>query len=352
MEVKLDEFRRAFDWVDVVDKSPALPTSRYVRMVGTGTELELYLSGITIAMARCQALGELHCGVREWYASRPHLGSFLGAADGDVVTVSCDGNVLRLSCGEYSMELQQVHETLNYYDWDGSGDVLQLPSIVVGSMAMLSRYAARSPGLEHLSAIRLTSGFGAFASDNVALVGLCSQAVDATCTIPVELAATIAKLKTAEVRYSQAGCGVVTDYGYLFQPRHFRLDKMPANKMADLLKRGMDVPAEVVAPVADLHMGLRRVSKAASRGAVSLKSSGDQLTIAVAEQDVKVSYRFKLVTGGEFAVSIGLPHILPFVNHIAELGATTIQFAMAENCAVARSTVNGHTYVLMVAARA
>jgi hypothetical protein len=162
----------------------------------------------------------------------------------------------------------------------------------------------------------------------------------------------IAKLKTVEVRYSQAGCGVVTDYGYLFQPRHFRLDKMPANKMADLLKRGMDAPAEIVVPVADLYMGLRRVSKAASRGAVSLKSSGDNLTVAIAEQDVKVSYRFRLVSGGDYAVSIGLPHISPFVSHIAELGATTIQFAMAENCAVARSTVNGHTYVLMVAARA
>ena len=352
MEVKLEEFRRAFDWVDVVDKSPALPTTRYVRMVGTGEELELYLSGITIAMARCQASGEFHSGVREWHASRPHLGSFLDAADGDVVAVSCDGNVLRLCCGEYSMELQQVYETLNYYDWDGDGNVLQLPSIVASSMAMLSRYAARSPGLEHLSAVRLTSGFGAFSSDNVALAAVCSQAVDATCTIPAELAATIAKLKTAEVRQSQAGCGVVTDYGYLFQPRHFRLDKMPANKMADLLKRGMDAPAEIIAPVADLYMGLRRVSKAASRGAVSLKSSGDQLTIAVAEQDVKVSYRFKLVSGGDYAVSVGLSHISPFISHLADLGATTIQFATAENCAVVRSAIDGHTYVLMVAARA
>jgi hypothetical protein len=174
MEVKLDEFRKAFDWVDMVDKNPALPTSRYVRMVGAGEELELYLSGITIAMARCQASGARF----EWYASRPHLGSFLGAAGGEEVTVCCNGNVLQLSCGSYSMELQQAHETLNYYDWDGAGDILQLPSVVASSMAMLSRYAARSPGLEHLSAVQLTSGFGAFASGGVALVGVCSQAVD------------------------------------------------------------------------------------------------------------------------------------------------------------------------------
>jgi hypothetical protein len=122
--------------------------------------------------------------------------------------------------------------------------------------------------------------------------------------------------------------------------------------MANLLRRGMDAKAAVIAPVADLHTGLRRVSKAASCGVVTLQADGDQLSVAAAEQDVRVRYQLGLAHGGDFLASIGLSHILPFVNYIAELGAAVVEFGTAENCAVARSTVYGDTYVLMVAARA
>ncbi len=319
MKVSTEKFQEAFCVVDAVSVHNTLMSSQFVRLVSKGGTLRLSMTGMMYGDAVIKPLVD---EAWEFFVDRKALSAFLFSASGEIV-ITNKKNELSLECQSQSMTLQPPKDPISgYVAWPVTEKVgLKSVGPFIG---FLSGFAAKEPGNERLSAIKLIKGYGTMATDSVTMVAILDPAATLDVNIPPQLAPYVMRAGGNEVLVGKTGVGVELPAGRLYQIGNVQLKQYPTDQLRGILDKAKAASPMFKVGARIMEEVLTGIEKFNADGVpeVTLEGSVLKLRVALVGGEVNRVVGVKLQMAGKAGFSklswaVEKPRL--WFKHIADL---------------------------------
>ena len=330
MKIKNELLKSAIGLIGNVPTNPGFQTSQFVKVTAGAKKLRLALTGVLIAEAT------IPVDVTEsWEVvlSRDNLFSFVQAmtASADIdITVKKDGDAARvtLSSKGHKISIASKEElTSAYQQWKAKESEKISIAAFKSEAGLMAQYAPDLDVDGKWANILFIKKNGIVTTNTKELVAVMDGKVKATTLIPPQIARVAADLDASEILTDGNGYGVVTDTGYVYQPKKHALSEYPQEEMQAMMDAGLKAKPSFVLPASkanDMFTYLRNFASEGAKTKVQLtasKAKGSVIaTLRMYSVDGSADRNIKVDVTSDMSVTIPLMDVLPWFGYMAKVG--------------------------------
>ncbi len=362
MKLQTDEFRRAFEIVDLVELNSSVNSTRFVKLVHNHAALRFSMTGLCIAESCVKTSGR---GSWTFYVDRKSLAAFVDTTTVPTIDLVVQDGSLTLQAGDHKTTFMAMAPISGYSHWNPTSEKLQRLKITDGlrnDLKCLSDYAEPGKVADHLSAVYLIEKYGILATDQFVVAACLDPALSATFPLPVALSKLVArKARVATLEVEKIGAAIRFPEGYLYQPISARCGTdYPIRKVQGAVKESQNLKPLMKVKAGELKDAIVYLQAfifgPEINDAVIHCQNGENMdSILLRLRSVRGEVQITLpgeISTNELRLKWLVPRVTPWVEYMAELDREAPIYCGCDpktHCTVLRSTHGTRQFVLVMA---